>query len=476
MPSGRHPGGRQRAVLALACAAQFMVVLDISVVNVALPSIQRALGFDDSGLQWVINAYALTFAGFLLLGGRFADLFGRKRVFVLGLVLFSGASLAGGLANSAPLLIVARAVQGVGAAVLAPATLTVLTTTFAEGAARARALAIWTAVGIAGGTAGNLIGGVLTEFLSWRSILLINVPIGAIAILLTARSLTPDDEAGRRGRLDVAGAMLATGGLAALTYGIAHANDDGWAAPSTITALTGGAAAVALFIVVEARFARAPLIPLRLFRSRAISAGNVAMVLAGACLNPMWYFLTLYMQTTLHYSPVQTGLGFLPHTLVAIVIGVRVTPWLMRRLDNRALIVAGAVIAAAGFWWQSRSTADSGYLSGILGPAIVFSTGSALLNTPITTTVTSGIDAKDAGAASGLMNTTKQFGGALGLAVLVTITGNHLDTPPAPAAAYGRAFLTIAAILVAVAVVALTLPRQRTTRAASKPRTEDAAT
>ncbi|WP_210407125.1 MFS transporter [Prauserella flavalba] len=448
-------------VLALACAPQFMVVLDISVVNVALPSIQRALGFDEAGLQWVVNAYALTFAGFLLLGGRFADLFGRKRIFVLGLVLFSGASLAGGLANLSSLLIVARAVQGLGAAVLAPATLTVLTTTFSEGTARTRALATWTAVGIAGGTAGNLVGGVLTEYLPWRSILLINVPIGAVAIFLASRFLMADRGRGSRRRLDVAGAALATAGLASLTYGIAQARTYGWSAPVTIGALTAGAVAVALFVMVEARFARAPLIPLRLFRSRALSAGNVAMLLAGACLNPMWYFLTLHMQKALNYSPLQTGLGFLPHTLVAIVVGARVTPWLMRHVEGRTLIVAGALIAAAGFWWQSQITADSGYLAGILGPAIVFSVGSGLLNTPITTTVTSGIDAADAGAASGLMNTTKQFGGALGLAVLVTIAGSHLATPDALAADYGRAFLTIAAILVAVAAVALTLPGQR---------------
>lgn len=458
-PNGTTAGAA--VVLVLACAAQFMVVLDISVVNVALPSVKRALGFDETGLQWVVNAYALTFAGFLLLGGRLADLFGRKRLFVLGLALFSGASLAGGLANSPSLLIVARAVQGLGAAVLAPATLTVLTTTFAEGAARTRALATWTAVGIAGGTAGNLVGGVLTEYLSWRSILLINVPIGAVAILLAARFLTGDRGRGPRRRLDIAGAVLATAGLASLTYGIAEVHTHGWDATVTIAAMAAGVVAVVLFVVVEARFARAPLIPLRLFRSRALSAGNVAMLLAGACLNPMWYFLTLYMQKALHYSPLRTGLGFLPHTVVAIVVGVRVTPWLMRHVEGRTLIVAGALIAAAGFWWQSQITADSGYLAGILGPAIVFSIGSGLLNTPITTTVTSGVAAADAGAASGLMNTAKQFGGALGLAVLVTIAGSHLDTPDALAADYGRAFLAIAAILVVVAVVALTLPGQR---------------
>ncbi|WP_116114467.1 MFS transporter [Amycolatopsis ruanii] len=445
-----RPGGA--VVLALVCAAQFMVVLDVSVINVALPSVQRALGFGEAGLPWVVNAYTLTFAGFLLLGGRLADVFGRRRVFVAGLALFAGASLAGGLANSASLLIAARAAQGLGAAVLAPATLTVLTTTFPEGAARTRALAAWTAVGLAGGTAGNLVGGVLTEYLSWRWVLLINVPLGAVAILLAARFL-PAGDRGPGQRLDVTGAVLATAGLGALTYGIGEARTHGWGAPVPSTALAAGAVAILVFVVVEARFARVPLIPLSLFRSRAIPVGNVAMLLAGACLNPMWYFLTLSMQESLHYSPLQTGLGFLPHTLVTIAVGMRVTPWLMRHVDARVLVFAGALIAAAGFWWQSRMTAESGYAAGVLGPAIVFSVGSGLLNTPLTTTVTSGVDPAHAGAASGLMNTTKQFGGALGLAVLVTLTGT-------PDTGYGRAFLAIAAILVVVAALALALPRR----------------
>ncbi|WP_051116255.1 MFS transporter [Amycolatopsis nigrescens] len=460
----REPGAAGGVVLALACAAQFMVVLDVSVVNVALPTIERALRFGDAGLQWVVNAYVLTFAGFLLLGGRLADLFGRKRIFLTGLVLFAGASLAGGLADSAALLVAARAVQGLGAAVLAPATLTVLTTTFPEGSGRTRALATWTAVGIAGGTAGNLVGGVLTEYLSWRWILLINVPIGALALLLAARNLA-GDHGRRENRLDVTGAVLATAGLAALTYGIAQVRTYGWSAPVTTVALTAGAVALALFVLVEVRFARAPLIPPHLFRLRAISLGNAVMLLAGACLNPMWYFLTLYLQKALHYTPLQTGLGFLPHTLVAIIVGMRLTPWLMRHVDGRALIAAGALIAAAGFLWQGQITADSGYVAGILGPAIVFSVGSGLLNTPITTTVTSGVDAADAGAASGLMNTAKQFGGALGLAVLVTLAGSSADTPQALAEDYGRVFQAIAAILVVVAALAPALRDRDASRA-----------
>ncbi|MFE6614664.1 MFS transporter [Amycolatopsis sp. NPDC057786] len=458
-PSSKTTGSQ--VVLALVCAAQFMVVLDISVVNVALPSIQRSLGFGDVGQQWVVNAYALTFAGLLLLGGRLADLFGRRRVFLVGLALFSGASLVGGLADTAGPLIAARAGQGVGAAILAPATLTVLTATFPEGPGRTRALALWTAVGVAGGTAGNLLGGVLTEYLSWRSILLINVPIGAVAAMFALRYLAADDGPAARRRLDVAGAVLATLGLTAFAYGVTKSHDSGWTAPVTVVSLLAGIVALAGFVVVEARFAAVPVIPLRLFRARAISLGNVMMLLAGACLNPMWFFLTLSMQNVLHYSPLLTGLAFLPHTVITILVAARVTPWLMRHVDSRTLIAIGALLAAAGFFWQGFLTPESGYLAGILGPAVAFSIGGGLLNTPLTASVTSGVDTADAGAASGLMNTTKQVGGALGLAVLVAVASGHASTPEALSAAYGRAFAVIAALMVVVATLAYTLPSQR---------------
>lgn len=438
-----------------------MVVLDISVVNVALPSIQEALGFNAVSLQWVVNAYALAFAGFLLLGGRLADLYGRKRIFVLGLTLFSAASLVGGMADAPAMLIVARGIQGLGAAILAPATLTILTTTFPEGPQRTRALAIWTAVGLGGGTAGNLLGGVLTQFASWRWTLLINVPLGALAIVLTILFLARDRERESRHRLDIPGAVLVTAGLASLTYGITQTQTRGWDDPATVLPLIIGGVALGLFLMVEARLARVPLMPLRLFHIRAISVGNVVMLLAGVCLMPMWYFLSLFMQNVLHYSALQTGVAFLPHTLVTIIVGARFTPWIMQRIDSRTLIIVGAVIASVGFLWQSRATAGSSYLVGILGPAVVFSIGSGLLITPITTTVTSGIDESDAGAASGLMNTTKQVGGALGLAVLVVIAASQTQTPTALAAGYSRAFLTIAVMLIVVAAASFALPARR---------------
>ncbi|MGH3620521.1 MAG: MFS transporter, partial [Sciscionella sp.] len=320
-------------VLALACAGQLMVVLDVSVVNVALPTIQTSLGFDPVELQWVANAYTLTFARFLLAGGRLADLFGRRRIFLVGLALFTTASLVGGLAGSAATLVTTRGVQGLGAAVLAPVTLTVLTASYPEGAARTRALATWTAVSIAGGAGGNLLGGVLTEFLSWRSVLLINVPIGAVALAAAARHLGGDGHGrgysrGGAARLDLPGTGLATLGLVARTYGVSRAQTEGWADPATLAAGCVAVLALAAFAVVETRLSTAPLLPPALLRNRAVSLGNLVMLLAGASFQvPMWYFLSLYMQNVLHYSALRAGISFLPHTLLTLLVGLRVTPW-----------------------------------------------------------------------------------------------------------------------------------------------------
>ncbi|WP_328336045.1 MFS transporter [Streptomyces violaceus] len=446
---------RQTALLWLACAAQFMVVLDVSVVNVALPSIQRALGFDAAGLQWVVGSYALVFAGFLLLGGRLADLYGRRRVFLWGLALFSASSLVGGLATGPGLLVAMRAVQGLGAAVLAPATLTILTTTFPEGPGRTKALAIWTAVSSAGGAAGNLIGGVLTDTLSWRWILLINVPIGAVAVLAALRLLPADHSRTTSGRLDVPGAVLATLGVTALVYGVNQAGTQGWVGLTTLTGLAVGAVALAAFAVTEARHT-APLMPPRLVRLRPIWAGNITMLLAGGCFIPMWYFLSLYMQEVLHYGALATGVGFLPHTLVGIAAS-RLAPAVMERTGARGLIVISALLSAIGFLWQSSISTDSGYVDGLLGPAIVMSAGMGLLITPITTTVTSGIREQDAGAASGLMNTTRQLGGVIGLAALVTLA----TADGGAGLSYTAVFLATAAVCAGVAVMALALPAPR---------------
>lgn len=447
---------RAATLLTAVCAAQFMVVLDISVVNVALPSMRMSLGFTETGLAWVVNAYALVFAGLLLVGGRLADLYGRKRVFLAGLLVFTIASAVGGLASTPGWLIGARAAQGVGAAVLAPATLTILTTSFPEGTRRTKALALWTALGSAGGTAGNLLGGVLTEFASWRATLLINLPIGVLALMVAAGAISADSAPRPRVRLDVLGAVLVTCGLAAIAYGLGEATARGWSAPVTVAALTTGAALAIAFVIAETRWARFPLITFRLLRIRSVAVGNVAMLLAGACLNPMWFFLTMSMQDDLGYTPMQTGLAFLPHTLVTIAVGTQVTPWLMCRADARILIACGALLAAAGFGWQAQLVPDSTYLTGILGPAVVFSIGAGMLSTPLTAATTAGVPIADAGAASGLMNTTKQVGATLGLAALITATDS--------AAGYDRTFCLIAAAMIVVAGISGGLPAHRDRR------------
>ncbi|WP_280436839.1 MFS transporter [Nocardia carnea] len=454
--TGDRDALRAVAVSAVACTAQFMVVLDISVVNVALPSIRNSLGLSEVALGWVVNAYALVFAGLLLLGGRSADLFGRRRMLLAGLAVFAGAGLAGGLADSGAWLIGARAVQGVGAAALAPVTLAILTTTFEEGRARTRALAVWTALGLAGGTAGNLLGGVLTEWGTWRSTLLVNVPIALVAVIVAVRVIDADSPVSPP-RLDIPGAVLVTGGLLASAYGIGEAASLGWAAVPALTGLGAGGLLLSAFVLVESRYAMSPLLPVRLWRIRSVAAGNLLLFLAGACLNPMWFFLSLSMQAGLGYGPLETGLAFLPHTVVAIVVGAWATPWLMRYVEGRLLIAAGALAAAAGFLWQAQLNHASGYIDGLLGPAVVFSVGAGLLNTPITAAVTSGVGRGEAGAAAGLMNTTKQAGAALGLAVLITVA------TPGTLAGYNRAFVAIAVIMVAVAAGSILLPGRRDT-------------
>ncbi|OQO92216.1 MFS transporter [Saccharomonospora piscinae] len=435
-------------VLVLACAAQFLVVLDVSIVTVALPSMEAQFELGAAGALWIVNAYVLVFAGLLLAGGRVADLVGHRRAFLTGATVFTVASLVGGLAPEAGVVVAARAGQGLGAAVLAPVTLTILTTTVPEGTRRHRALAVWTAVGLAGGTTGNLIGGVLTEYLSWRWVFLGNVPLGVVAVLLAVRALPPDAPPRRRDPVDVRGTLLATVGLVALTFGIVRAGTHGWNSPPTLAALGVAVAALAVFAVVERRYARVPLLPPRLLATRSVARGNVVLLLAGACLNPMWYFLTFAMQDVLRLSPLETGLGFVPYTLLTIAVGVRLTPWLMRHVAARTLIVVGAGVAAAGFGWQAGVGPGMTYAEAMLGPAVLIAVGGGLLNTPLTAVATSGVRHEDAGAASGLLNTTKQVGGALGLAAWVTVAGADL----------GLAFHLLAGSMLVTALAAMALP------------------
>ncbi|MEE4543715.1 MFS transporter [Streptomyces sp. V4-01] len=461
-------GGRSAppawAVLLAVCAGQFLVVLDVSVVNVALPSVRADLGLGETGQQWVVNAYALTFAGFLLLGGRAADLFGRKAVFLTGLGLFTAASLAGGLAQDPWMLITARAVQGLGSAVLAPTTLTILTTSFPEGPLRTRAIGTWTAVGAGGGAAGGLVGGLLTDYASWRWVLLVNVPIGVLVLGGAAYFLTESRVGGAR-RLDVPGALLVTGGVSALAYGIAESESHGWSSGYSALPLAGGALLLAVFTVVEAR-TRQPLMPLRLFRIRSVSAANSVLLATGAATFTTWYFLSLYMQNVLHYSPVRAGLGFLPHTL-AIIAGSKLAPRLMGRVDARLIGAAGGLAGAAGLIWQSHLSVHGGYLGSIAGPGVVTMFGAGLLMTPIAAAATSGVAMGEQGLVSGLLNTSRQLGGALGLTVLATAAvsraaeRSHQGAAPLTAltAGYARGFLLGGVILAVGTCLIALLPR-----------------
>ncbi|MCT2590174.1 MFS transporter [Streptomyces sp. N2-109] len=458
----RRPAPRLWAVVLAACAGQFLVVLDVSVVNVALPSMRSDLGLSGPGLQWVLNAYTLTFAGFMLLGGRAGDLFGRKRMFLVGLGLFVVASLAGGLAQEGWQLVTARAAQGVGAAVLSPATLTILTTTFPTGAARTRAIGTWTAVGAGGGAAGGFVGGVLTDALSWRWVLLINVPVGAV-VLFAAWLWLAESRAGERRRLDVPGALLVTAGLGSLAYGIVETESKGWTGAGALLPLFGGILLLAAFVAVEAR-TRAPLMPLKLFRMRSVSAANVAMFVNGAAMFCMWYFMSLYMQNVLDYTPIQAGLGFVPQSL-AIVLGSKLAPPLMQRVGARNLAIAGTLTASAGYFWQSGMQADGGYLDSVLGPGLLMALGAGLSATPLASIATSGAAPGDAGLVSGLINTSRTMGGALGLAALSTVAASRIGDrtgPVAEASGHALAFRTGGWILIGSALLMmLTLPGGR---------------
>jgi len=448
-------------VVALACAGQFLVVLDISVVNVALPSMRADLGLSPQGLQWVVNAYTIAFAGFMLLGGRAGDLYGRKRMFLVGLALFTAASLGGGLAQEGGQLLVARAVQGLGAAVLAPSTLTILTSAVPEGAARARAIATWTAVGAGGGAAGGLVGGALVDGLSWRWVLLINVPIGALVLAGSMRWLVESRNGDGR-RLDLPGALLVTAGLGTLAYGISQTEAEGWTAAATVVPLAAGLALIALFLVVEARTA-APLMPLGLFRVRAVSSANAAMFVNGSAMFCMWFFMTLYAQNVLGYTPFEAGLALVPSSL-AVLLGSKSAPRFLPVFGARNVAVFGTLLAAAGFGWQSMMTPQGNYLTEIMFPGILMMLGAGLTATPLAALATSGAAPGEAGLVSGVVNTSRTMGGSLGLAVMSTIAATRTagsGTAGALTEGYALVFRTGTGVLLAGAVLMLAwLPRR----------------
>jgi EmrB/QacA subfamily drug resistance transporter len=438
-----------------------------------LPSIQRDLHFSTSGLQWIVNAYTLTFAGFLLLGGRAADLYGRRKVFLVGLTVFTVASLLGGLAQDQAWLITARAVQGLGAAILAPATLTILTSSFQEGPARAWALGAWSAVSAAGASAGALLGGILTEFLGWRWILFVNVPVGVIALIAALRYV-PESRADLRHRhLDLAGAVTVTAGLVAIVYALVRTETYSWGSDEVLLPLAVGVLLLAVFVFLQARVSKAPLVPLRIFRSRFVAGGNVVMLMMFGALFGSWYFETLYMQHVLGYSPLRAGLAFLPQT-VLIAAGAQVTARLVPRLGPRPLIVLGTLVAAAGLGWLAQISVSSTFVADLLGPYVLIGLGMGLAVTPIAVAGTAGVPREEAGLASGLLNTSRTVGASIGLAALATIAASRTSGVLAGAAAtpahaayaltqgYALAFSIAAGVLVATAMVAVaTLPSLR---------------
>jgi len=480
--SGATPVGRRRSsdtvILVVVCLAQFMVVLDISIVNVALPAIQSSLHFRAVDLQWVVTAYALTFGGLLLLGGRLADLFGRRRIFLAGLGLFTGASLLGGFATDQATLIAARSLQGVGAAILSPATLTILTVTFRDQRARAKAYGAWSAVAAGGGAAGALFGGVLTQYLSWRWILFVNVPIG-IALFAVARLRLPESkDDGPRRRLDLAGAVTVTGALFLLVYAISHTDVVPWTATSTLLVLLASVLLLGAFVVIEARFASHPLVPLRLFTVRSVTGANLVMFCFGVGMFAMWFFLSLFLQQVLGYSPVVTGLSFLPQT-AAIAVGATLSGRLAPRVGPRNVLMAGAAIGAGGLFWLSFIQAGDTYWSGVCAGGILATFGMGLAFTPIALLATGGVPHQDAGLASGLVNCSRQIGASVGLAALTTLAasrtasilvhGTRSARSPAASEAikvamtegYARAFLVASIVVLAGGLLGLIIPPPR---------------
>jgi EmrB/QacA subfamily drug resistance transporter len=450
-----------------------MVVLDISIVNVALPSIRDELGFSIGGLQWVVNAYTIAFGGLLLLGGRAGDLLGRRRMFIVGILVFAAASLAGACAPNAAFLVAARAAQGVGGAIVAPSTLAVLMTTFSEGPERQRALGVWGAMTAGGGSAGAILGGVLTDVLDWRWIFLVNVPVGAAIAWEARRSLAPDParpagSGADRRSFDLLGALTVTGGLVVAVFVIVRTTTEGWASLQTIAGLALAGLLLAAFVVIEARVATQPLVPLRIFESRMLTGANILVFLLGAAMFAMWYFVSLYLQQVLGYSPIKAGLAFLPMTFTIAAGSMRAAA-IVRRFGIRATLLTGFLLSAAGLILFSRIHAGGSYLGDVLVPSVMVSAGMGLCMVPLTTTAVAGVAHREAGLASGLVNVSRLFGGALGLALLAAIADSRtsellahgqVSVAAATAAGFARGFLAASIFAIAGALLVLPLVRQ----------------
>jgi len=466
-PNVAAGGSRKSLILGLLAAAQFVVVLDASIVTIALPTIGADLGFSQDNLSWVLNAYLLAFGGFLLLGGRMADLLGRRRIFVAGLLIFALASLFAGLADSDVWLIAARAGQGFGAALLSPAALSIILTVFAEGPDRNRALGVWGAVAGLGGAAGVLLGGVLTDTIGWEWIFYINVPIVAV-VVAGALAFVPEGHSLQTNRsFDIGGAISITAGLSLLVFAIVEAANVGWGAAQTIIVLALSLALIGVFIAIERR-AEAPLVRLGIFRLRTVAAANILAFAAMSALFAFFFFASLFMQQVLEYNPIKAGLAFLPMSLGFVVVA-GIASQLVNKIGFKPVLIAGLAIIGGALIWMSRASVDSGYAADMLGPFVVAATGGAASLVAITIAALTGVENREAGLGSGLINTSQQIGGALGIAILATISisrtndalANAGDDPAALPAAltegFQAAFVAAAIIVLAGAVLALFL-------------------
>jgi len=416
---------RRWTALILLCVAQFVVVLDASIVNVALPSIGKGLRFSEANLPWVVNAYVIAFGGFLLLGGRAADLLGRRRVFMAGLLVVAIASLAAGFAANQGQLIAARAAQGLGAAIISPAALSIVTTLFRDGAERNKALGAWGAVAGSAGAAGVLLGGILTQGLGWEWVLWVNVPVSLIALVLTPGLIPESRSESATRHFDAAGAVSVTAGLSVLAYALLDASSAGWSSTKIVSLLALSVVLIGAFVVIELR-SKAPLVPFRIFRLRTLTGANIVGILLGASLFSMFFFISLYMQQVLGYSAIHAGLSYLPLALT-IIVAAGLGGQLVTRFGFKPVLAAGMAFVALGLLWFSRVSVGGGFLTDILGPSLLAAIGLGFGFVTSTIAAVSGVNEREQGVASGLINTSQQIGGALGLAVLSTIATTRTD-------------------------------------------------
>lgn len=451
-------GSKPGLILATVVTCQLMLVLDGTIVNIALPKMQKGLDFSDANLSWVLNAYTLAFGGLLLLGGRAGDILGRRRMFVAGVTLFTAASLAGGFAVDSGMLLASRLCQGVGAAMAGPSMLALIVATFPEGAPRVRALSLFTAVSSAGGSVGLLLGGMLTSWGSWRLVMFINVPVGIVAAVAASRLLPESPR--RAGRFDVVGALTSVGGMTSLVYGCVNAAGNGWGDVRTVVSFVIAVALLGVFVRAESRVEQ-PVVPLRLLRDSARARGYLGYVLLIGAMFATFFFTSQFMQKVLHYSPLKTGFAFLPLSVMLFAVA-RLVPRLMPRLGAQRLVIIGTLLITIGLFWLSRISPDTHFTTGLLFPLMLFGFGGGMAFSPLAIVLMSGLPPQDAGAASGLLQACQQVGGSLGLAVLVTVFSSaakhgHATVEANTSQGLGMAFLVAAVFAFCVVLVAMTL-------------------